>query len=182
MIRLYFAISLVSCSVLMFEVSLTRLFSIYLWYHFASMVISIAMLGIGSAGTVLSICSRNLYQHKKAVQKNSSGLINIPQRFYSDSTIGVYSALAGVSLITCYTVSNYIPFDPVKFSWERIQILYLALYCLILSIPFFFSGMLIATVFLIHSERSKIIYSSDLLGAGTGTLMVLVFLDIAGPS
>ncbi|MDH4027667.1 MAG: hypothetical protein OEU95_02400, partial [Nitrospirota bacterium] len=53
--RIYIAVFLASCSVLMFEVSLTRLFSVYLWYHFAFMVISIAMLGSGSAGTVLSL-------------------------------------------------------------------------------------------------------------------------------
>jgi spermidine synthase len=51
----------------------------------------------------------------------------------------------------------------------------------VLSIPFFFSGILIATVFLLHSAKSKFIYSSDLLGAGTGSLTVLVLLNIAGP-
>ncbi|MBI5099140.1 MAG: hypothetical protein HZB30_07855 [Nitrospirae bacterium] len=158
--RVYFTIFSVSCSVLMFEVSLTRLFSIYLWYHFAFMVISIAMLGIGAAGAMLAL---------------------FPNRFCSASNIGAYAMFAGVSLLLCYIVSNHIPFDPVKFSWNRLQILYLALYCLILSIPFFFSGLLIAIAFLLYSEKSNLIYGSDLLGAGTGSLVVLILLNITAP-
>jgi len=158
--RVYFTIFSVSCSVLMFEVSLTRLFSIFLWYHFAFMVISIAMLGIGTAGTVLAL---------------------FPNRFCSASNIGAYAMLAGVSLILCYIVSNHIPFDPVKFSWDPLQIFYLALYCLILSVPFFFSGILIATAFVLYSSKSNLIYGSDLLGAGTGSLAVLILLNIIAP-
>ncbi len=157
--RIYFIISLVSCSVLILEISLTRLFSIYLSYHFAFMVISIAMLGLGSAGTVLSIYPK---------------LKNI-------SNITVYALLAGISIILGYVVSNHIPFDPVKFSWDRMQIFYLALYCLVLSIPFFFSGLLIATAFSVRSEKSELIYGSDLIGAGTGAMAVLGLLNIGGP-
>ena len=161
--RIYFTVFLVSSSVLMFEVSLTRVFSIRLWYHFAFVVISIAMLGIGSAGTVLAVRSRDTF------------------RINQESNIAVYSLLTGMSIIICYIVSNYVPFDPVKFSWEKIQFFYLALFCIVLSIPFFFSGILIATAFLLHSEKSKFIYGSDLLGAGTGSLTVLFILNIAGP-
>jgi hypothetical protein len=158
--RVYFTIFSVSCSALIFEVSLTRLFSIYLWYHFAFMVISIAMLGIGAAGTMLAL---------------------FPKRLCSPSSIGPYAICAGISMILGYIVSNHIPFDPVKFSWDHAQIFYLALYCLVLSIPFFFSGLLIANAFLLYSDKSNLIYGSDLLGAGTGSLAVIVLLNIAAP-
>jgi hypothetical protein len=109
----------------MLEVSLTRIFSIYLSYHFAFMVISIAMLGISSAGTLLSI-----YPKLK-----------------NNSYISLYAVLAGISITACYIVSNHIPFEPVEFLWNKMQIFYVALYCLVLSIPFFFAGILIATAF-----------------------------------
>ncbi len=163
--RVYLTIFLVSCSVLMFEVSLMRLFSIYLWYHFAFMVISIAMLGIGSAGTLLAIRSRGLFLNKENLKLN----------------IANYAVLAGISIIFSYVVSNYIPFDPVKLSWDKAQIFYVALYCFVLSIPFFFSGILIATAFSLFSRKSELIYSSDLLGAGLGSLTVLILLNVAGP-
>jgi len=142
----------------MFEISLTRLFSIYLWYHFAFMVVSIAMLGIGAAGTALAV---------------------FPGR--SRSVISISPALAGISMLICYIVSNQIPFDPVRFSWDRAQIFYIALYCVVLSVPFFFSGMLIAAAFSLHSERSWFIYGSDLTGAGTGSLAVLFLLNLLSP-
>ncbi len=157
--RIYLAIFLVSCSALIFEVSLIRFFSIYLSHHFAFMVISIAMLGIGSAGTALSVFAR----------------------LRNKSNITVYAALAGIAIIFGYIVSNNVSFDPVKLSWDGTQILYIALYCFVLSIPFFFIGILIATAFSTQSEKSEFIYSTDLLGAGTGSLSVLGLLNIAGP-
>ncbi len=161
----------------MFEVSLTRLFSIRLSYHFAFMVISISMLGIGSAGTVLAVYAVN----RNYPDKNSSDAEKISGRTPPESVVAVYSLLAGISVVACYIISNYIPFDPYKFSWDRKQFLYLALYCLLLSVPFFCSGILIATVFFRHSGKSMLIYSSDLLGAGLGSLAVLLILNITGP-
>ncbi len=52
---IFFVIFLCSSSSLAYEIALTRIFSISLWYHFAFMIISIAMLGIGASGTVLSL-------------------------------------------------------------------------------------------------------------------------------
>ena len=157
--RTYFAIFLVSCSALIFEVSLTRFFSIYLSHHFAFMVISIAMLGIGSAGTALSVFAR----------------------LRNKSNITVYAALAGIAIIFGYIASNNVSFDPAKLSWDGTQILYIALYCFVLSIPFFFTGILIATAFSTQSEKSEFIYSADLIGAGIGSLSVLGLLNIAAP-
>ena len=50
-----FAVGLVSAGVLAYEVLLARLFSIIQWYHFAYMVISIALLGYGASGTFLAL-------------------------------------------------------------------------------------------------------------------------------
>ena len=44
--RLPAALFLVALTTLMFEVLLTRVFSLTLWYHFAFMAISLAMLGM----------------------------------------------------------------------------------------------------------------------------------------
>ncbi|MBI5026032.1 MAG: hypothetical protein HZC12_04730 [Nitrospirae bacterium] len=157
--HIYLAIFLVSCSALAFQVSLVRLFSIYLWYHFAFMVISIAMLGIGSGGTLLSVFPKL----KRA------------------SNMAAYAMLLGIAIIAGYIFSNYIPFDPVKLSWDRVQLVYIALYYVALAAPFFFSGLIIATALSNISEKSGLLYGSDLLGAGFGSLMVLGLLNIAGP-
>lgn len=46
----YVAIALVSAAVLLFEVAITRVLSVVLWYHFAFLAISLAMLGLGLPG------------------------------------------------------------------------------------------------------------------------------------
>jgi hypothetical protein len=53
--KIFFILFLCSFSSLGYEITLTRIFSISLSYHFAFMIISIAMLGIGASGTLLSL-------------------------------------------------------------------------------------------------------------------------------
>ncbi|MBI4691329.1 MAG: SAM-dependent methyltransferase, partial [Nitrospirae bacterium] len=109
--KIFTAIFLSSFSALAFEITLTRIFSVSLWYHFAFMVISIAMLGIGVSGTLLTVYPK---------------LKNL-------SNIGIYGLLLGVSISLCYIASNRIPFDPVRLSWDRIQLFYISLYYIALS-------------------------------------------------
>jgi hypothetical protein len=94
--KIIIIIFLCSFASLAYEIDLTRIFSISLWYHFAFMVISIAMLGIGASGTVLSLYSK---------------LRNI-------SHISIYCLLLGIGISLSYLISNQIPFDPVKLSWS----------------------------------------------------------------
>jgi len=154
--KIFITIFLSSFSALAFEITLTRVFSISLWYHFAFMVISIAMLGIGASGTLLTI-----YPKLKRL-----------------SNIGIYGLLLGISIINCYIASNLIPFDPVRLSWDRIQIFYISLYYMTLSIPFFFTGLIIGTAFSVMSENAGIVYGSDLSGAGLGSIAILFLMYI----
>ncbi len=157
--RLYTGIFFFSFSALSYEIILTRLFSISLWYHFAFMVISIAMLGIAASGTALS-----LYPGLKA-----------------PSRIGLYGVFLGAGISLSYIISNQIPFDPVRLSWDRIQLIYISLYYMVLAVPFFFFGLCISTAFSTTSERAGILYGSDLLGAGAGSIFLLFFLSVVGP-
>ena len=47
------AVGLVAGAALANEILLTRFFAIVHWYHFAYMVISLALLGYGASGTLL---------------------------------------------------------------------------------------------------------------------------------
>src|SRR5437773_9151672 len=44
------AIALIAATALLFEVGITRVLSVVLWYHFAFLAISLAMLGLGVPG------------------------------------------------------------------------------------------------------------------------------------
>lgn len=157
--KILLVIFLSSLSTLAYEIVLTRIFSISLWYHFAFMIISIAMLGIGASGTILSLCPK------------LKTISNIP----------IYSLFLGIGITMSYLLSNQIVFDPVKLSWDKMQLFYIALYYIFLSIPFFFTGLIIAVTFSFLSEKSGMVYGADLLGAGIGSIGILFLLTKIPP-
>ena len=148
-----------SLASLSFEVLLARIFSISLSYHFAFMIISIAMLGLAAGGTMLSVYPR----------------LEDPRR------IVLYSFCLGVSLPVGYLLTNLIPFDPVRLSWQKTEVLLLGLYYLLLALPFFFTGLIIATALTARSDRAGLLYGTDLLGAGIGSLGILLLMGTVAP-
>jgi hypothetical protein len=157
--RIFIAIALCSASAISFEIVLTRIFSISLWYHFAFMVISIGMLGIGLSGTLQSI-----YPGLKR-----------------ESNLGLYALLLSASIPLSHVLTNLVPLDPVNLQWDKIQMLYVALYYILLSVPFLFFGLVVATSFSAFTDRSGLVYGADLLGAGAGALGVILLMNTTSP-
>ncbi|HLO27038.1 MAG TPA: hypothetical protein VK187_13075, partial [Geobacteraceae bacterium] len=152
-------ILLTSSASLAYEVALTRIFSISLWYHFAFMIISIAMLGFAASGAALS-----LYPALREIGR-----------------LQLYALFLGIAIPASYLLANAVPFDPVRLGWERTQFLFIALYYVILAVPFFCAGLVVATAFAAQSSQAGLFYGADLLGAGLGSLGVLVLLGMASP-
>lgn len=157
----YLAIYLVSTATLTYEIGLTRLFSLAQGYHFAFMVISIALMGIGAGGTML------VYIKPKAGEDLRRSL-------------SIFSALFSISVVLSYITSNQLLFDPIKAGWSRLEFSKILVQYLILSIPFVFSGMTIAAAMRSMSERVHRIYFSDMAGAATGCLIILIVLTRSG--
>ncbi|MBI3813935.1 MAG: hypothetical protein HY279_05645 [Nitrospinae bacterium] len=160
---IYIGIYLISFSTLLFEISLTRVFSIAQWYHFAFMVVSMALLGYGASGSFLMLFPSILKKDTYSVLSNGA-------LFFS------------ISSLLSYIITNHIAFDPVKIAWDPLQIIYLFIYYILLSIPFFFSGMTISLSLFRFSDRAHRIYFSDLLGAGSGCLSALIIFFLIGVS
>src|SRR2546428_3304658 len=57
---LHLGIFLVTLSGLMFEIGLTRIFSATIWYHFAFVAISVALLGWGLGGFALHVLKKKM--------------------------------------------------------------------------------------------------------------------------
>jgi len=157
--QVFLVIFLSSFSTLAYEIVLTRIFSISLWYHFAFMVVSIAMLGLGASGTILSLFPR----------------------FRHPAHLGSYGLALGATLSASTLIANQIPFDPVALSWSGFQITYIGLYYLVLGVPFFMTGLIIATALSSLSQQSGLVYGADLLGAGLGSLGVLGLMTFVSP-
>src|SRR2546427_3211516 len=55
---LHIAVFLITLSGLIFEIGLTRIYSATIWYHFAFVAISVALLGWGLGGIVVHLLKR----------------------------------------------------------------------------------------------------------------------------
>ena len=51
LLALYVGLFWISAATLFFEITLTRLFSVTQWYHFAFISVSVALPGLGASGT-----------------------------------------------------------------------------------------------------------------------------------
>src|SRR5688572_18124021 len=64
--KIFWGIALITLSVLMLELSLTRLFSATMYYHFAFMAISLALFGSGASGVFIYLIQNKLPEAKTA--------------------------------------------------------------------------------------------------------------------
>src|SRR5262249_42638852 len=114
----YAGVFAVSAATLLFQVTLIRIFSLSIWYHFAFLVVSVALFGIGVSGVVTAIRTPDA----------------------RDVARGATAALLfGISTVVAYVVANAIPFSPFHIVQEPRQLVFFAAYDLLLMIPFFFS-------------------------------------------
>ena len=158
-----YAIFLISAGVIGYEVLLMRLLSIIQWYHFAYMIISLALLGFGASGTFLALAQRWL----------------IP-RFHLSFMIN--ALLFSLTSAGNFILAQRIPFNPLEILWDRGQMFYLLLLYLLLSIPFFCAANCIGLSFTRFKDQIHRIYRFDLLGAGTGALAIILFLFVFSPA
>ena len=138
---------MLSLGVLLFELTLTRIFSIILWYDYAFMAISVAFFGLG-IGALL------IYNLKNKFKKREE---NLPSKILQ-STI----ALAVSVPIFLFVVGHIIPSNT-----SFIYLFYLAS-----AIPFFFAGMSMALVYLTMPKEITKLYFADLVGAAAATLIL----------
>src|SRR5918998_100211 len=144
-----------SLSIILFELALTRIFSIVLWYDYAFMAISIAFFGLGIGSFMVHIQKDKFITLKK---KNST----IDSQFTFSSRIVRYAIAYGISLPIFIFLIGYIPSDTS----------YIYLFYLISSVPFFFAGAAMALIFLAMSEKISKLYFADLIGAALATIIL----------
>jgi hypothetical protein len=147
---LLLAVALLSASILGFEVALTRLFSVLLRYHFAFLVISIALCGLGLGGFGA--------QYLKRIGKPLS-LEACAVGFGVSTALGVLLLLRVV-----------FAFFPESY-W---------LASLLVLVPFTFGGLFLAEAFGRHPAHSGQLYAWDLAGAALAAVGVVGLLQLCG--
>ncbi len=156
------SVALISSAALSTEILLTRLFALVHWYHFAYMIIGLALLGYGASGTFLAITQRQLIPRVRlAYLANLAGF--------------------GVLVVACPLITRSIPFRAEQLLWDPWQPLWLALLFLVLSLPFFCAANAVGLALTAFRDQAGRIYAADLVGAGLGAVGVLGLLYALWP-
>ena len=150
---------LISFSIFLYQVCLLRIISVSDYYHFAFLIVSIALLGFGISGSFLYFFIDKL---KDPV------LIRL-----------IFTLGFSISVFISYIAINYIPFDSFKIAWEAKQIFYLVTYYFFLLLPFFFGGSFIGYVLHTH-EKPGITYFYNLIGSALGSIAFIFIVELIG--
>ena len=158
-----------SSAILMLEVSLTRILSVVMWYHFAFFAISVALFGLAAAGMLVYLLP-GAFPSGRAIERSFAAALLLavatplsfwilaenPSYTYLTSGAGSKGALGAVGLL-------------------QVALLYL-----IGVLPFFLGGLVGAVVFRHFGARAGRLYFYDLMGAGLGCLATVPVLDLVG--
>jgi len=155
-------LALTSFATLLLELGLTRLFSVVLFYHFAFLAISIALLGLGAGG---------VFAYLRKARLSSHGTRALAAR------LCINNALAVVVLLE---VVLHIPVS-LQVSWKNflgLTVMYLAA-----AVPFFLTGLIFSIVFARETIRIPHLYGADLCGGALACLAIVPLLNwIGGPN
>ncbi len=179
---LILAVACSSAAALIFEIALTRIFAVTQFYHFAFMAVSLALLGYGASGSILTVFPA-LAQ----------------PRYWA-----VFAFAQSLATLLAYLLSNALPFDSYSIAWDARQVVYLALSYFALVTPFLCAGLVMGAV--LSSARrspedessgdpttpasreirlnaiqmtipSHHAYAANLIGSGAGCLLALAGLS-----
>jgi predicted membrane-bound spermidine synthase len=152
-------VALVSATLLMTELALTRIFSVVMYYHFAFLAISIALFGLSASGVFAYVARRWLDRYPTPV------LLARQAAIYAACTI-----VALFVLVRLRVGLNYTP--------RNLQLM-LVIYALA-ALPFFSGGLVVTLAISRFSSRINTVYAADLIGAAAGCLVLIPLLDRLG--
>ena len=117
----FIAVALLSAGVLGYEILLARLLAIVHWHHFAYMIIAVALLGFGAAGSLVAVLQRPLLRHFRW-------------------TFGGAALGFGAGAPLAFALAQSLPFNALEIAWDRAQFAWLFALYLVLSLPFLSRG------------------------------------------
>jgi hypothetical protein len=149
---LFAGIFLTALSGLVLEVSITRIFSAAIWYHFAFVAVSVALLGLGASGLVV--------QHRVTKMRGKWA--------------------ENLTIFSAWGITIFIPLTLFVMHVLASQIIFLPLFMTLFSVPFFFIGIIISAAFSAFGSVAGRLYAADLVGASAGAFLVVLFLMLTG--
>ncbi|MBV8205464.1 MAG: hypothetical protein JO041_01625 [Acidobacteria bacterium] len=153
------AVLVMSFASLLLELSLTRIFSVVLFYHFAFLAISIALLGLGAGGVFAHVRKAWLEQWTLPV-------------------LGTWIAAANALLLLGVLELDLhlaVSLDTTWANFLRLTAVYLAS-----SLPFFLTGTFFSVLFARRGHDIPRLYAADLAGGAAACLAVVPLLNFLG--
>lgn len=147
------ALFLVALATVMFEILLTRIFSLTLWYHFAFMAISLAMFGLTVGALLVFLRPAWWPDASLAGAMGRSAL-----------ALGVSMAVVVLLHVSLYTPMPHVDVVPIVLTF------------LAIAVPFAFSGVFICLALTRFPPAIGRLYAADLAGAAAGCLAVIAAL------
>lgn len=155
-------LGLASFAALLLELALTRLFSVVLFYHFAFLAISIALLGLGAGGVFAYLWKAQLATVATRTLAFRLCLLN------SILILGVLEVVLHIP----------VSLDVATWNFLRLTALYLTA-----AIPFFLTGLLFSAVFARETRRIPKLYGADLCGGALACIAIVPLLNwVGGPN
>jgi hypothetical protein len=154
--RLYTGLFLVTLATVMYEIVLTRIFSVTMWYHFAFVAISVAMFGMTVGALIVYLRPARFPAERLSRQLGASAL------------------LFGLTVVASFLTHVAIPFTvhaTLVALWS-VMLTYVAI-----AVPFVFSGISVCLVLTRFPRELDRLYATDLVGAATGCLLVILVID-----
>jgi hypothetical protein len=148
-------LGLISAGMLAFEISLTRLFAVQQFHHFAFMVISLAVMGIAASGVLLALRPKH-------------------------PPLSVLALAYALSIVLAYSTINLLPFDSYSIAWDQRQIGILLLYFFVAGLPFLLAGWTVGACLTMAGREAHFPYAANLVGSALGCPAALAVLASFG--
>ncbi len=155
-------LALTSFATLLLELALTRIFSVVLFYHFAFLAISIALLGLGAGGVFAYL---------------------LKSRLTNWDTRALAARLCMANAVVVALVLEIVLHVPVALNLSGKTFLRLTVLYMAAAVPFFLTGLLFSVVFARETQRIPRLYGADLGGGALACLAVVPVLNwLGGPN
>jgi hypothetical protein len=176
-------IFLLCLTTLMYELILTRIFSVLMWYHFASMAISLALFGMGAAALAVQLRPRWFTGEPRFIAARWAVLAGLTVAlFFGVFVLFRLQPHIGFRILSFFHQPFFQPFqqgfqDP---GVPAGMLLTLTILYLITALPFFCAGVTLSLLFSGYHRDFSRLYFWDLAGAGMGCLLIILLLKLLG--
>jgi spermidine synthase len=158
----YLSIALGAGALIALQLAIMRVFAIGSWAHFGSLVVSLAMLGMGLSSAVLCAIRPLVERYGRHIAALSLLLFG--------------PLVAGANLL-----AQQVPFNAVFMLSDPQQKWRLAANFALYLLPFVAGAMFLGTVFIANGERFGRVYFADLSGAGACGIVFLLAMCVVPP-